>query len=472
MLSHKHIRTANDNSPSLNFLKRAFLNDAAESTEQAHASDPAAQSSNEASAQAQTNQADKPQTVKSLRITQILWLASILSVIAAMLFSAPIEVQALSLIALLWMSLWSSYVFADHKLPRLKEIAVLSTMACLLSVFALVANFLSLSISPMDGAILGALGSLVIAGVMKSRIALLCSISASLIWAILTPHGTGSTAPLLFVFPFIALAQTYVGTKINSGLTISLSIFTGYYWLAWLLTNMWSAGNMPITFGAAALTVIGMAQHRAGKAAEDKRMSGSILHIYAGWIAAVTGAVVFQLFWLDSNILSSSTASISADALQNWKFLVMACIAIIFVSGIIRYKYSQITLLGIVLVTLASALIPAMLWIPDWPVSILESLAGMKAMPTFGLIIGAAIVASALGIILNGLRRKSNIMIALGLLALFSQAFLLLNPALVTLDNSVVFFTSLLIAMTIGASIAGNSVAHQAPPPRLKPNEI
>ena len=419
----------------------------------------------------QTNAADNQRQAKSLRLTQLLWLASILSVIAAMLFSAPIEYKAFSLLALLWMSVWSSYVFADHKLPRLQEIAVLSTMACLLSAFALIANFLSLSIAPQDGAILGALGALVLAGAMTSRIALLFSVAASLIWAIFAPQGTALTAPLLFVFPLLAIAQAYIGTKINSGLSIGLSILTGYYWAAWLLADMYSTGNMPLTFAASAFALIGMAHLRAGKAGEDKAVTGSNLHIYAGWSAAIIGAILFQIFWLDSDILSASTASISAEGLQNWKGLVMACLTIVFVSGIIRYKYSQITLTGIALTTLTAGLMPAMLWKPDWTVTVLDGFAGMKAMPTFGVIIGAAILASSLGFIINGLRRASNVMIGLGLLGMASQAVLLLDPALVTADNVVVFLTALLIALTISAAVAGNSVTHQAPPPRLKPRE-
>ena len=204
---------------------------------------------------------------------------------------------------------------------------------------------------------------------------------------------------------------------------------------------------------------------------EDKAVTGSNLHIYAGWSATIIGAILFQIFWLDSEILSASRASISAEGLQNWKGLVMACLAIVFVSGIIRYKYSQITLTGIALTTLTAGLMPAMLWKPDWTVTVLDGFAGMKAMPTFGVIIGAAILASSLGFIINGLRRASNVMIGLGLLGMASQAVLLLDPALVTADNVVVFLTALLIALTISAAVAGNSVAHQAPPPRLKPRE-
>lgn len=420
---------------------------------------------------AQTNSADDQRKAKSLRLTQILWLASLLSVIAAMLFSAPVELKAFSLLALLWMSVWSSYVFADHKLPRLKEIAVLSTMSCLLSAFALIANSLSLSIAPLDGVILGAFGALALAAAMKSRLALLFSASTSLIWAIFAAQGTALTTPLLFVFPFLAIAQAYIGTKINSGLSIGLSILTGYYWTAWLLTDMYSTGNMPLTFAASAFALIGMAHLRAGKAAEDKAVTGSNLHIYAGWSAAIIGAIIFQIFWLDSDILGASTASISAEGLQNWKLLVVACLAIIFVSGIIRYKYSQITRMGIALITLTAALMPAMLWKPDWTVAVLDGFAGMKAMPTFGVIIGAAILASSIGIILNGIRRASNIMIGLGLLGMTSQAVLLLDPAIVTVDNVVVLFTALLISLTIGAAMAGHSAVHQAPPPRLKPKE-
>ncbi len=467
MVQQKRIRTANDNVPPLHHLQRTLHGQLAAYSDQNQASRPALENT----VQALTIPANNQRKVRSLRLTQLLWLASILSVIAAILFSAPVEYKAFSLVALLWMSLWSSYVFTDHKLPRLKEIAVLSTMACFLSAFALLATLLSLSIAPLDGVVLATLGALVLAGVMKSRIALLGSITASLIWAVMAKQGTAITTPLLFVFPFIAIAQAYICTKINSGLTIGLSIVTGYYWIAWLLTDLWSTGNMPLTFAASAFSIIGMAHLRLGKVAEDTGMIGSNLHLYAGWAASIVGALIFQIFWLDSDILGASTAFISAQGLQNWKHLIMGCLAIVFVSGIIRYKYSQITLTGIVLVTLVTALMPAMLWKPDWTVVVMDGFAGMKAMPTFGIIIGAAILSSSISLIANGLRRNTNIMIALGLLGMVSQAVLLLDPTLTTADNIVVFFTAVLIALTISAAVAGNSIAHQAPPPRLKPKE-
>ena len=223
MVTEKSKSTANDNSPSLHHLHGRLQNHMAARRAKTQPNLHATQNVQIG----QTKPTDDQRKAKSLRLTQILWLASLLSVIAAMLFSAPVEFKAFSLIALLWMSLWSSYVFANHKLPRLKEIAVLSTMACLLSAFALIANSLALSIAPLDGIILAALGPLVLAAAMKSRIALLFSISASLIWAIFAPQGASITTPLLFLFPLMAIFQAYIGTKINSGLTIGLSIITG-----------------------------------------------------------------------------------------------------------------------------------------------------------------------------------------------------------------------------------------------------
>lgn len=247
-----------------------------------------------------------------------------------------------------------------------------------------------------------------------------------------------------------------------------LAVLTGYYWAANFIFASWSADNFPLTFAAATMFVIGTAHHRSGKAAEDKEVTGSSIHIFAGWIAAIIGAIGFQYFWLSPDALQSSTATLSPQGLNLWRGVTLAALTVIFCSAIIRYKYSQITLVGIFLVTIVSALIPMMLWFPSWTQNIVASIPGMSAIPTFGILIGAGILAAALGMILNGIRRHSPIMMGMGITAIFAEAYLLIKPELMTLDNIVIFGAGLLASLAISAAIAGSSLAHQAPAPRLK----
>jgi len=109
-----------------------------------------------------------------------------------------------------------------------------------------------------------------------------------------------------------------------------------------------------------------------------------------------------------------------------------------------------------------------MLWFPDWPQKIPAAIPGVNTMPTIGIFLGAVITASALGMTLNGVRRHSPIMMGMGIIALLVQAYLLINPVFLTGDNIIIFASGFLAALAAGATIAGSSLSHQAPAPKLK----
>jgi hypothetical protein len=81
---------------------------------------------------------------------------------------------------------------------------------------------------------------------------------------------------------------------------------------------------------------------------------------------------------------------------------------------------------------------------------------------------GAAILAAAIGMGLNGLRRQSLPMMGLATGAVVVEAYLLLSPQFMTFDNIIIFVIGLIATLAVGGSIAGSSLAHQAPTPRFK----
>ena len=410
----------------------------------------------------------KADTTGSLKLTVGCWAAAIVMMTAAFFFGAGAALKVLASLSLLWAGLWSSYVSADHGRWRLSEISVVTALCGLMGAIATSVNFLGLGLIFADGLILLSIVAVLIGFVLKSRICVLASICASLILAALSFAGLIASSSAMMLFPVILAGQVFAATKIRSGLAIMLAVLTGYYWATNLILTAWSADNLPLTFAAAAIFIAGTAHHRAGKAAEDKKVTGSSIHIYMGWIAAMVGAIGFQYFWLTPDALQGSTASLSPQGLTLWKGVTLAALAMIFCSAIIRYKHSQITMAGIFLVTAASALIPMMLWFPAWTQKIVAAIPGVSAMPTIGILIGAGVLAAAIGMALNGIRRHSPLMMGLGIMVVFAEAYLLIKPEMVTIDNIVIFGAGLLASLAIGATIAGSSLAHQAPAPRLK----
>ena len=407
-------------------------------------------------------------TTKSFKLTFGCWAAAILLMLTVFGLGSATGPKVFASIALLWTGLWGSYVAADHGYWRLSEVSVVTALLGLMAATTLTANYFGLGMTLADGLMLMSILPIIIGYILKSRICILASICASLIWGALSFMGLVETSNFILAFPFICAAQIYAGTKIRSGMAIMLAVITAYYWIANFTFTAWSAGNLPLTFAAAALFGMGIAHHRSGKAAEDKRLTGSSIHIYTGWVAAMIGAIGFQYFWLVPEAIQSSIATLSVSGLMLWKSVIFASLAIIFCSAIIRYKHSQVSLAGIFLLTAASSIIPMMLWFPGWPQTVTSAIPGVSAMPTIGIFMGAGITAAALGMILNGIRRHSPMMMGLGIIALFAEAYMLMKPEYLTVDNSIIFVSGFLAALATGATIAGSSLAHQAPAPRLK----
>lgn len=406
---------------------------------------------------------------RSLKISITLWATSLAMGLSSILGDMSTEIKTFSALAILWSGLWTSYVAADHNRWRLSEISIVSALSGLMSVFMIASNYLGLNLTLIKGVILMSILSVIMSHVLKSRIAILISICASLLWAVMVFMGLAPMNNMVILFPLLTGLQIYAGSRIESGLVIGLSIITAYYALVGFLTTLWTENLIPATFAVSLLFIIGVAHHRVGKSAEDSKVPGSNLHIYSGWVIAMVSAVIFQFFWLNTSSAVASTALINSSGFNLWKTAVSASILVIFISGIIRFKYTQITLVGIFLLTIGSALIPLMMWFPDWPQTLAAKIPGLNTIPTFGIIIGAGIIASSLGFSLNGLRRKSYIMLFLGLSIFGVESYILLVPSLMNVDNIIIFFTTFLVALAIGGAIAGkNSLVQLAPAPRLK----
>ena len=404
---------------------------------------------------------------QSLKLSVFLWIAALALGFVNFFIATSMEFQSFSALAILWAGVWTSYVASDFKYWRLSELAIISAMSGLMGIVIIAANYFGIKLTLIDSALIMSVLSLLMGFVLKSRIAVLVSICATLIWSTLNFLG----APLnnlIFIFPFFILGQIYCSAKINSPLTHKLTTLMGYIGIFALLSTLWTSGLMPITFIASLLFIIGVAQHRCGKAAEDSHLSGSKIHIFCGWVIAVTSAIVFQCFWLNPDMSHLLSTTPNASYLRLWKGAVALCILAIFISGIIRFKHTQITLPGIFLLTLGSSLIPLMMWFPQLPETLVQNVSGVKTVPTFGITIGAGVVAIGLGFAINGIRRKSWVMISLALMALAVEAVLLMTPLLFTADNIVIFLTALITTLAIGGTIAGNSLAFETPPSNLK----
>jgi len=73
--------------------------------------------------------------------------------------------------------------------------------------------------------------------------------------------------------------------------------------------------------------------------------------------------------------------------------------------------------------------------------------------------IGAAILASALAMAINGARRKSSAMLIAGLIGIGAQLFLLLSPQIWSAEAAALFSLSLTVSLLLAALLANDSSA-------------
>ena len=128
---------------------------------------------------------------------------------------------------------------------------------------------------------------------------------------------------------------------------------------------------------------------------------------------------------------------------------------IIFVTSLMRYKRSHISLLGIFIVCAVAIIIPIATVKPDLIQAVFHTLPGLNARPSLGLLIGAIVIASGFIWLVQGLKRVQVFDMVLGAGAIGIEALVLFQPDRFNSDVAVAFIASLISALCVGGLIVG-----------------
>ncbi len=308
--------------------------------------------------------------------------------------------------------------------------------------------------------------SITLAWTFKSRPGLMLSGFSGLLWlASLNPDisgslgiGTPASQGWLPLFPLLLIAQGVLAKRLHSQSTLLVTIIAAYGFVISVSTSL------PMLPLAGLFFAVSAAHHRMGKAWADTDVFGARHHIIVGWLAALSAALYVQSYWLN---LENGQAEPLWTAHQGWWIALGCAAAVLFTSSIIRYKHAQISLSGIFLVSAAALILPVTTVRPDLVYILFDTFPGLPARPGFGFMIGAAIMASGLAWVVNGLRKGQVLEMVLGAAAVGLQALILFNPDWINVDFAIVFCLSLICALCVGGLIAGASLNH-APPPRRR----
>jgi len=404
--------------------------------------------------------------LKSERNTVLVpWIMAMVVSMLAFTVLDSVLLKIMSTLAVIVTGLRTANIAHKNKKFQRAELANLSAIIGGIGVFFTANTFFGSPITTSDSLGVIAVGSLILASVIRSPVCMIASICSAMLWTVLGFMGTVPHSLAFIAFPVIAAVQLYYASVLRSKVSVIAATLTAYAWLIGHCFLFVSSGSISILMAAGILFIAALTQYRWGKAFEDEISFGSPIHTHFGWIVAIVSALTAQHFWLfPDNAIWQNTSSSFLGGMA-WQLITALALTAIYLSGLVRWKHGRVTKIGAFAATLIAALLPLTIWAEPAINMIVTAIPGMYASPTIGLIIAGGILASGIGMALNGIRRNNTKMIMLAMLAIGAQIVMLMTPSLITFENVMVFGLSLIFALGLGGLMAGKSLLKRADSP-------
>jgi len=381
--------------------------------------------------------------------------------IAALMMACFTVFFEMSLIDLIWPSAliagllaWTAGLADPHS--RLRNIStVLLVGAVTVSLFGFLANS-GFNLIAVEIALVTSCVALLAGWALRSRPAVMLSSLAALAYLVsLFPQlgvFTGIVDGLSHIgiplIPVLLLGQAALGHHLKSNAILFVTVTAGYIWI------FAAAKDIPFTALAGLCFGIASAQYCLAKAWAVTGTFGSRLHISFAALLTLVGAYYIQSQWM--NVNPDQLQPVWSPNMLWWTAFAGAML-VLFVSSLMRYKASSISLVGIFVISLAALALPLATAKPDFVHMAFEYIPGLNADPGLGLIIGATIIAFSLVCIVNGLRSGHLSHMVLGTISIAMQSFILYRPDYLNMDFGVIFIVSLICALCVAGLIAGST---------------
>lgn len=369
--------------------------------------------------------------------------------------------QSVPLTTLLWPSviiggLMLLTTAQSERDSRLRNISGLLLVAAFATGLAALLSQNGFTLIEMELALLVSTLSLIAGWIFKSKPAVLLSAFSGLVYLAsyfpelgLTTGLTDQVSQLgAGLMPWLILGQIVLSQNIRSSIILFVAVTAGYIWLGLL------AIDIPLPALAGLSFAIAAAQYWLGKTRVETGSFGANIHRVFGWVIALVAALYTQSLWLNFNT-GQATPFWPPNTL--WWTILGAAMFMIFITSLMRYKTSHISLFGIFILCSAVLLLPVATAKPDLIYLVFDAIPGLNARPGLGLIIGAAIIAAGLIWLVGGLKSGRLLDMCLGAVAIGIETMVLLRSARFDADLGVIFVVSLICALCVGGLIAGVS---------------
>ena len=312
------------------------------------------------------------------------------------------------------------------------------------------------SLVNMELALLISCLSLVVGWILKSPPATLLSTFSTLVYlASLYPElglMTGISDRISQLgsgfLPILILSQIMLSERLRSSIALFFGIISAYIWIGTLTTEMPFKVLAGLGFGIAA------SHYWIGKARVDASKFGGRMHQICGWLVAFVAVIYVQSAWLSTE--PGQAKPVWTHNTFWWAAFISASTTL-FITSLMRYKSSHISLIGIFIISLTVVAIPLATAKPELAFIVFDKIPGLDARPGLGLIMGAVILASGLIWLVNGLKHGHILGMSMGALIIGVEAVILFQPENYNTDLGVIFIVSLICALCFGGLLAGAS---------------
>ena len=353
-------------------------------------------------------------------------------------------------VATIWAGIWIAFVGQDHERNRVAEFGILSAIAGFSAILTTAISQVGLPLTLSEAMAIFITGMLFLTLILRSHIAMLCSISAVILWAALFIDGYLLPSTVFWSVPLFIAVQIGLSLRHKFKFAGFLAAVSIYVWLAGLGYQEYLEGRLSLLYLVSGLFMLGCAHFRLAKAGEVTDIGNMSPHLTLAWTTAAIALIAVQHF------LTFPTDFIWSGALENaplnmaiWTGLCGLSTVLILFSGFLRRYYARMFISSIILMTLIAAIVPFLIWQHDASATFVEQSLDTPAYPFFAATLLGAVSASALFYCLNNVRRQRYISAAIGGTIILAQLYLISISEIYWTENILIAAVSFIVSLCV-----------------------
>jgi len=383
-----------------------------------------------------------------------IWVISLAVCFGSIGYSASPYLRIFAGLGVVWGSLLLAFTAGRQGRFTLRDLGLSAALSGTGMALLFTATTFNIPLSPSIILSSGAIVTALLAGLLRAPLFMTLSCLFAILWTLDCGLDL-QISSMAWIFPALWAVQMFLSTEAQAKLPIVLATISGLFWLGTNLFVLTLTGQISALMAVSGLAIFGIMHSRIGKSMQDVRAYSGLFQTNIGWVVAIAAAITLQDYWLSGMPhatwnLFPDLAFTAAPMMGAWSAVIAACIVLVGGCSILRTKLGKQTLLGGLGILGFAALLPAITAFTPQIGAILES-KDLSPAPLIGLIIGSAVTAFSLGMLINGLRRGKTSMILMAFTALALEAIIVMESLYDNPENLTIFgFAVLISALTVG----------------------